>query len=130
MQGESMGASSIRVLIVEDHPVLANQVRDAVLALGHDVMGMVASGESAVLIALQLRPDLVIMDYHLEGEMDGVSAAAGIQARTDARIAFCTASEDPKVHARMWALLPLEVMIKPIQQDRLREVICKVQQGS
>jgi CheY-like chemotaxis protein len=80
-----------RILIVEDELIIAADLRNKLQRLGHDVIGMAMAGEEAILMADKLRPDLVLMDVQLEGQMSGIDAARTIQQRTGVPIIFITA---------------------------------------
>lgn len=81
----------LRILIVEDEQIIAADLEDKLYRLGHEVVATALSGEEAVEIADQLRPELVMMDIQLQGEMNGVEAARTIEERAGARIVFVTA---------------------------------------
>ena len=71
---------TIRVLLVDDHPVFRHGLRALLASLGIvDVVGEGASGEDAVELARQLRPDVVVMDLHMPG-LGGVNATRRITA--------------------------------------------------
>jgi CheY-like chemotaxis protein len=72
-----MGA---RILIVEDEQIIAADLEQKLIALGHQVVGSAASGEEAIRLAQHLRPELVLMDVRIRGSVDGTEAARRIQA--------------------------------------------------
>jgi CheY-like chemotaxis protein len=86
-----IGPMSARILIVEDEQIIAADLRNKLLRMGHEVVGMAIAGDEAISIAEQVRPDVVLMDVQLEGPMNGKEAAHTIQERTGARIIFLTA---------------------------------------
>ncbi|MGE0865638.1 MAG: response regulator, partial [Vicinamibacterales bacterium] len=61
----------IRTLIVEDELIIARDIERQLIALGHHPVGMATSGEEAMALAASLQPQLVLMDIHLSGQMDG-----------------------------------------------------------
>jgi CheY-like chemotaxis protein len=63
-----------RLLIVEDERVIALDLQRWVTRLGYTVVALTATGPEAIHQALEHRPDLVLMDIHLQGERDGVEA--------------------------------------------------------
>src|SRR5512139_2305234 len=81
----------LRVLIVEDEQIVAADLELKLARLGYDVAGVAASGEEALDLAEQVRPDVVLMDIQLQGPMLGTEAAKVIQRRTGAPIIFLTA---------------------------------------
>ena len=62
------------VMVVEDEQLIAKDIADTLTKLGYDVTGTVSSAEACVESAETQRPDLVLMDIHLQGELDGIEA--------------------------------------------------------
>ena len=82
---------SRRVLIVEDEYIVAADLEAKLADMGYDVTGLAASGEEALSIADQKRPDIVLIDIRLQGRMSGREAAQLIQRKTGAVVVFITA---------------------------------------
>ena len=80
-----------RVLIVEDEQIIAEDLSLRVGASGHEVVGFAISGEEAIALASERKPDLILMDIRLEGLMTGIDAAAIIRKNISAAIVFVTA---------------------------------------
>src|SRR5579871_6746957 len=80
-----------RILIVEDEYIVAADLGAKLSRMGYEVIGTAASGEEAVEMAEESRPDIVLMDIQLQGAMMGTEAARLIQRRTGAPIIFVTA---------------------------------------
>ena len=70
-----------RILIVEDEPIVADDLSAQLERLNYQPVGPAASGAQAIALAGELRPDLVLMDIRLEGDMDGVEAVTQIRQR-------------------------------------------------
>ncbi|MGB0129325.1 MAG: response regulator, partial [Rhodocyclaceae bacterium] len=68
-----------RLLIVEDERIIALDLRQRLQHLDYDVCGMAARGEDAIRLARDLKPDIVLMDIHLESGSDGIEAAQAIR---------------------------------------------------
>lgn len=71
---------SVRVMLVDDHPVVRAGLRMLLEASGIDVVAEAASGAEAIALARDLRPDLVLMDLQLGDGMDGVAATSALLA--------------------------------------------------
>ncbi len=71
--------TNTRVFVVEDERLVAKDIRRRLQEMGYDVPATVASGEKAVRSAVEMRPDVIVMDIHLKGKIDGVAAAAQIR---------------------------------------------------
>ena len=80
-----------RVLIVEDESIVQLDLQSRLKRLGHSVVGIASRGEEAIAKALELKPDLVLMDIRLEGHMDGIEAARRIRAEQGTPIVYVTA---------------------------------------
>ena len=87
------GHDALRVLVADDSDLSRRLVADVAGSLGHEVVGEAADGLSAVAAALDLDPDVVIMDWQMP-RMDGLSATAAIRDRRPhiAIIGYSTAS--------------------------------------
>jgi CheY-like chemotaxis protein len=70
-----------RILIVEDESIVRLDLQQRLERMGHTVVGLASEGEEAVAKAVELKPDLILMDVRLEGEMDGIEAAGRIRER-------------------------------------------------
>lgn len=80
-----------RILIVEDEMIVADDLEWQLTRIGCEVIGAAVSGEEAVEAADRQRPDIVLMDIQLHGNMTGIEAAKLIQRKTGAAIIFITA---------------------------------------
>ena len=72
--------ASVRILLVEDESIVAMDMERRLSTLGYSVIEHVLSGEDAVAKAEQEKPDLILMDIHLKGKMDGIQAAERIKS--------------------------------------------------
>lgn len=72
--------TAARILLVDDHPLAREGLRAVLAGAGYDVVGDAADGESAVQAAIDLRPDLVLMDVRLGPGIDGLEATRRIVA--------------------------------------------------
>jgi CheY-like chemotaxis protein len=72
--------TATRVVIVEDERIVALHLKQQLQKLGYDVAGVAASGEHALRLINELRPDVVLMDIHIEGAFDGIETTERIPA--------------------------------------------------
>lgn len=87
--------NTARILIVEDETLVSLEIERQLKRLGYEPVARAASGKQAIALADAHRPDLVLMDIRLAGDMDGIDAAREICRRIDTSIIFLTAySED------------------------------------
>ena len=113
----------IKILVVEDEFIVAEDIASRLKKLGYAVTATVASGEEAIEKVAENKPDLVLMDIVLKGEMDGVTAAEKIRTRVDVPTVFLTAYADDKTLQRAKLTDPFGYIIKPFQQNDLRVAI-------
>jgi CheY-like chemotaxis protein len=117
-------SAALRVLVVEDQALIALALAADVAALGGEVVGRAAGGEVAVGLAGRQAPDLVLLDVHLAGDMDGIDAAARIQRECcEAGIVFITAYAEGADRTRMEALHPLAILSKPYAPEALADAV-------
>jgi CheY-like chemotaxis protein len=81
----------LRILVVEDEQIIAEDLAQELSQLGHEVVGIAMSGEEAVAIAEGFMPEIVLMDIQLAGAMKGTEAAQIVEQRTGATVVFVTA---------------------------------------
>ena len=83
----------MRILIADDHALFRDGLRSLLQSRGHEVIGEARNGRQAIELALQLKPDLVLMDIQMP-ELDGVSATRELTAQLpDVKVVALTASE-------------------------------------
>ena len=109
----------ISILIVEDEAIVAADLAAKLKRLGYEVAGMAASGEDAVAMAVDLRPDLILMDILLKGAMDGIEAAESIRGKHDAPVIYLTAHSDAATLARAKTTGPFGYILKPFDERDL-----------
>src|SRR5919108_407194 len=112
------------ILVVEDERIVAFDLKQQLEALGYRVAAVVPSGELAVEKAAELKPDLVLMDIHLEGVMDGVEAAERIHTCLRIPVIFLTAYAEDETLSRAQVSLPFGYLVKPCE---MREVHATIQ---
>lgn len=105
-------ANSYRVLVVEDEGLIALDIATRLAALGHQIIGTVATAEEA--IAQAGAADVVLMDIHIDGPDDGIAAAQEIRARHDVPVVFLTAHADRATLERAKGAGPFGYIVKPL----------------
>ncbi len=111
------------ILIVEDERIIAMDIKHSLLNLGYDVVGMVASGEDAIIKAGESYPDLVLMDIMLQGEMDGIEAAEEIRNRYNIPMVYLTAYANDTILQRAKITQPFGYVLKPFRETELHSNI-------
>ena len=94
---EEAGMSdAIKILIVEDEIIIAKEIQSSLKALGYPSSFIAQSGEDAIKRAIEVHPDLILMDIMLRGHIDGIQAAERIRDLIDVSIIYLTAYSDDK----------------------------------
>ena len=107
-------------LIVEDQYVVAENLRTEVEAMGYEVAGLASSGKEALRLARLKKPDLVLMDIKLRGEMDGIDTAMVLRRELDVASFFLTAFSGDDLLHRAREAEPLGFLVKPFERSGLR----------
>jgi signal transduction histidine kinase len=111
------------ILIVEDERITAKDLQLQLQQLGHAVPVTVASGEAAIQRVAESRPDLVLMDIHLTGEIDGIEAARQIWAEFRIPIIYLAAYADEETMRRAKITEPSAYLLKPFTTRELQAAI-------
>jgi two-component system sensor histidine kinase/response regulator len=111
--------SKASILVVEDERVVASDLRLRLEGGGYSVCGLISSGEEAVQKAGELRPDLVLMDITLRGEIDGIMAAELIRRQHDLPVVFLTAHSDEGTLQRAKITEAFGYILKPFEEREL-----------
>lgn len=111
------------VLIVEDDFIVAKVIEKNLIDLGYAVVGLVATGDEAIAKVGSERPDLVLMDIQLLGDMDGITASEKIHAAFNIPVIFLTALSDKQTFDRALVTAPYGYIIKPFSQNTLSTTI-------
>ena len=112
-----------KVLIVEDENIVAMELEHQIKQLGYTVVGPVASGEAALKYAESARPDLVLMDIHIQGPTDGIDTAEAIRCRFNIPVIYLTAHADEATIHRAKLTEPLGYLLKPWREHELQAAI-------
>ena len=107
------------ILIVEDEVAVGNVVRKQLTRKGFEVFEVVSTGEAAIeAVRLQV-PDVVLMDIHLEGEMDGIAAAKKIQGEFDVPVIYLTGDAMDETVEEAREAQAYGYLLKPINDREL-----------
>jgi PAS domain S-box-containing protein len=108
-----------KILVVEDEMIISMEIKQKLLEMGYIVVGQAITGESAIQKAGETKPDLILMDIRLKGQMDGITAAQRIIELYDLPIIFLTAHSDKATLERAVALSPSGYLLKPFKEREL-----------
>ena len=115
--------SKINVLVVEDEAIVSKDIQQSLKKLGYNIAGASSTGEKAILLAESEKPDIILMDIMLKGEMNGTEAAEKIRAAFSIPIIFLTAYADEATLARAKITEPHGYILKPFKEIDLHTTI-------
>ncbi len=109
-----------KVLIVEDEGITSLELENKIRKWGYDPVGVAVSGEEALAMARDLKPDLMIMDIRLQGEEDGVEVAEKILKEMKISLIYITAHSSDLIMDRAHKTSPHAYFIKPFNDSELK----------
>ena len=112
-----------RILIVEDEFVTAAALKVSLEGMGYQVAGTADTGEKAIRAVAELKPDLILMDIVLKGDMTGIAAAGFIRQYHDIPIIYLTGQSDDATIACALESEPFGYIIKPFEERNLKTSI-------
>ncbi|MDP4190210.1 MAG: PAS domain S-box protein [Bacteroidota bacterium] len=108
-----------RILVVEDEQIIAFVIQKRLMQFGYEISAIASSSEEAVKFARELKPDLILMDIHLQGKVDGIQTAEEIKSFSDAPLIYLTAFSDAATLERAKLTQPAGFLVKPIDEREL-----------
>jgi PAS domain S-box-containing protein len=112
-----------RVLIADDDFSMARNVRERLEQMEYEVCSVVSYGAEAIKQAEMLKPDIVLMDVVLQGDIDGIDAAQEIRSRWDIPIIYLTACTHDELVERAKLSEPYGYIVEPVEADELKAAI-------
>jgi DNA-binding LytR/AlgR family response regulator len=113
----------VKLLIVEDDMLIAARISLQLTNLGYEVTGIVPRGEEAIRHVAENRPDIVLLDIHLRGKLDGIETARVMQETADIPVIYVTANADEATFNRAKDTRPHAFIAKPIKNIDLQRAI-------
>jgi class 3 adenylate cyclase len=113
----------VKVLIVEDENIIAIDIKASLQKLGCKVTGVVSRGEKAIQHVERDKPDIILMDISLAGELDGIQAAEIISRKYNIPVIYLSALTDDETLKRARVTEPFGYILKPFDERGLRTTI-------
>ncbi len=115
--------SQAQILIVEDEALTAEDIKGQLEEAGYGVSAIVSTAEEALALLEGTRPDLVLMDIVLDGELDGIDAATVIKSKYHIPVVYLTAYTDKEKVERARATEPYGYLVKPFDDREVKTTI-------
>lgn len=115
--------STVRIIIVEDEPLIAEDMRGHLEEMGYEVVAVSDNALDAVSEIAAQTPDMVLLDINLGDGADGVMVAERINARHPVPFIFVTSHSDAATLERVKSVRPAGFIIKPFDENDLRTQI-------
>jgi two-component system, response regulator PdtaR len=112
--------SLIKVLVVEDQLIIARDIEALLTDWGYHVIGCAASSDEALALFDKQKPDLALVDIHIQGDMDGIEVVKEFNARRPIPIVYLTAQADSGTVARAKSSNPFAYLLKPFDERHLQ----------
>ncbi|MFS0516061.1 response regulator [Nostoc sp. UIC 10607] len=112
--------TNAKILVVEDEAIVAKDLQHRLIKFGYTVPAIASSGEEAINKAVEICPDIVLMDIKLKGSMDGIEAAQEIYKRLDIPVIYLTAYADEDTLERAKITEPFGYLLKPFKEKELQ----------
>lgn len=113
----------LHILVVDDEQIVALDIKHTLERLGYTVPAIIADGKTAIDKAAELKPNLVLMDIRLKGDMDGIQAASIITGKLRIPVIYLTAYSDEATLERAKSSNPFGFLIKPFEERELHSTI-------
>jgi signal transduction histidine kinase len=115
--------ASARILLVEDERIVALHLRQQLAKMGYTVAAIAASGAEALRQIEAQRPEIVLMDIHIEGPIDGIETTARIAPELQVPVIYLTAYAEETTLERASATKPYGYLLKPFSERELHATI-------
>lgn len=112
-----------KILIVEDETIVALDIKSAIKKLGYEVTDTVTNHDDTLKSIGEDKPDIILMDIHLENSLDGIQTAHDIQKNANIPIIYLSAFSDDETISRAIETNPVGYLIKPFKREELKSTI-------
>ena len=119
----NFAAKAINILIVEDELLIAKNLSHKLESLGYQIVGIVSCGADAIQRAGEMKPDLILMDIVIKGDIDGIETALIINQKFDIPIIYTTAYADDETLQRAENTGSYGYLLKPFKQREVHATI-------
>lgn len=111
------------VLVVEDESIVSKDIQHSLKKLGYNVVGAASTGERAFELAAAEKPDIILMDIMLKGNINGIETAERVKRELNIPVIYLTAYADEATLAKAKVTEPYGYIIKPFKEVDLHTSI-------
>ncbi len=108
-----------KVLIVEDDRFISTILTMFLKELGHQLVGVCQTGIEAVALCSEVRPDVVLMDIHIEGELDGIQTTERLKSEFDIPVIYVSSDTSSYIIERAIVTNSYGFLVKPVNKQEL-----------
>ena len=112
-----------RIMVVEDEWIIANDIKNCLVDLGYMVTSIAATGQEAIDQAGEDKPDLILMDIMLKGDMNGIEAAKEIRKLHGIPVIYLTAYDNQYLVEQAKQTANYGYLLKPFKDKELHIAI-------
>jgi signal transduction histidine kinase len=114
-----MSVTKTKIMVVEDERIVALNLKQRLLRLGYDVTAVLTSGQQALAAIKSSPPDIVLMDIHIDGDIDGIETASRIPPELHVPVVYLTAYSEEATLERARQTRPYGYLLKPFSEREL-----------
>jgi CheY-like chemotaxis protein len=112
-----------KILIVEDEPLVALEIKESLERMGYEVPDVLDSGDEVLSSVMRFSPDLVLMDIHLNSFTDGIDAVQRLRLLNNTPVIYMTAYSNTEIRERAKRTEAEAYLLKPLSEDELRKQV-------
>ena len=120
----SSSVAGLRVVVAEDDGMIAEAICNRLMDMGCEVVATADTGAGAIEAAFSTRPDIILMDVRLKGDMDGIRASELINEKVRVPVVYLTGDSDQKTLARAKAASAYGYVLKPFH---IRNIVVAIE---
>lgn len=119
-----MFEAPVKVLLVEDERIIAQDLRMLLQSQGYDVVGIADNGKEALRLTRLHTPHIVFMDINIKGDLDGIQTVETIAESCETNFIYLTSSQDPVTLERAKETNPYKVLAK-FRRNEILDTVSK-----
>jgi two-component system, response regulator PdtaR len=109
-----------KIMVIEDDMIIQLFISKGIKNAGFEITGLARSCQKALELLAKTKPDLILMDIGIAGDKDGIETAVLINKDYDIPIIFMTGNSDCLTTEKAKATNPIDILLKPIDEARLK----------